>query len=115
MTQLLSVILSRIRQPRVIAEVIGGVLLGPTVMGRIPRFSQTIFPPDSLPFLNLTATVGLVLYLFLVGLEIDTRVLKRNARTSGLISVAGLVLPFGLGMSKYFGLGWHELRVYPPF
>ncbi|TDL29894.1 hypothetical protein BD410DRAFT_780399 [Rickenella mellea] len=96
-TQLLSLLLSRIRQPRVIAEVIGGVILGPTVMGRIPHFTQRIFPSQSIPLLTLTANIGLVFFLFLVGLEIDIRVMKRSARKSSLISVAGLVLPFGLG------------------
>ncbi|KAG8902780.1 K(+)/H(+) antiporter [Tulasnella sp. 403] len=97
MTQLLSMFLGRIRQPRVIAEVIGGILLGPTVMGRIPKFSNTIFPAQSLPFLTLVSTIGLVLFLFLVGLEIDTSVVKKNARASALISAAGILLPFGVG------------------
>jgi Kef-type K+ transport system membrane component KefB len=97
MTQLLSLILSRIRQPRVIAEVIGGIILGPTVMGRIPGFQNTIFPAASIPLLNLTANIGLVLFLFLVGLEIDTRIIKRNAKASSAISVAGLIVPLGMG------------------
>ncbi|TFK94283.1 hypothetical protein K466DRAFT_536505 [Polyporus arcularius HHB13444] len=97
MTQLLALFLSRIRQPRVIAEVIGGVLLGPSVMGHIPKFTATIFPKDSIPILNLTANVGLVLFLFLVGMEIDTRVIRRNAKASFAISVAGLIIPLGLG------------------
>ncbi|CAL1700243.1 unnamed protein product [Somion occarium] len=97
MTQLLSLFLSRIRQPRVIAEVIGGVILGPSIMGRIPNFSNTIFPKDSLPMLNLTSTIGLVLFLFLVGLEIDVRMVKRNAKASMIISAAGLIVPLGLG------------------
>ena len=96
-TQLLGLVLARIRQPRVIAEVIGGVLLGPTVMGRIPGFQKTIFPIASMPMLNLTSTIGLVLFLFLVGLEIDTRVIKRNIRASLVISAAGLMIPLGLG------------------
>ena len=96
-TQLLSLILGRIRQPRVIAEVIGGVILGPTVMGRIPNFTNRIFPSESIPLLSLTATIGLVFFLFLVGLEIDTRVLRRNAKASLAISAAGLILPLGLG------------------
>jgi Kef-type K+ transport system membrane component KefB len=50
-----------------------------------------------MPLLNLTATIGLVLFLFLVGLEIDTTVLKRNARPSAIISISGLVIPLGLG------------------
>ena len=103
------------RQPRVIAEVIGGVLLGPTVsllpdqtlvisnasrtkvLGRIPGFSKNIFPIASWPYLNLTSTIALVLFLFLVGLEIDVRVLRSNARASFAISAAGMILPFGLG------------------
>ncbi|KAL0950061.1 hypothetical protein HGRIS_010067 [Hohenbuehelia grisea] len=97
MSQGLSLVLARLRQPRVIAEVIGGILLGPTVMGRIPNFRATIFPEDSMVLLNLTSTIGLVLFLFLVGLEIDTRVIKRNAKASAVISVAGLIVPLGLG------------------
>ncbi|EIM85679.1 cation/H+ exchanger [Stereum hirsutum FP-91666 SS1] len=97
MTQLLALFLSRIRQPRVIAEVIGGVLLGPTVMGRIPNFTNTIFPKDSLTMLTLTSTIGLVMFLFLVGIEIDMSVVKRNAKASAAISAAGLIIPLGLG------------------
>ena len=97
MTQLLALFLARIRQPRVIAEVIGGVLLGPSVMGHIPNFTNTIFPSASLPALNLTANLGLVLFMFLVGMEIDTRVIRHNAKASAAISIAGLILPLGLG------------------
>jgi Kef-type K+ transport system membrane component KefB len=66
-------------------------------MGRIPNFSATIFPSESLPFLSLTATIGLVLFLFLTALEVDIRIIKNNARSSLLISIAGILLPFGLG------------------
>lgn len=96
-TQILSLALSQIRQPRVIAEVIGGVLLGPTVMGRIPGFTNTIFPIISMPLLGLTSTIGLILFLFLVALEIDTRLLKRNVVASASVSIAGLIIPLGLG------------------
>lgn len=61
--------LSKIRQPRVIAEVIGGVLLGPSVMGRIPGFTTTIFPSAATPNLTLVANIGLVLFLFIVGVR----------------------------------------------
>ncbi|KAG8960777.1 K(+)/H(+) antiporter [Tulasnella sp. 419] len=73
-TQILGLGLKRIRQPRVIAEVIAGIILGPTVMGRIPDFSRRIFPPESLPLLSLVANIGLTLFLFLVGLEIDEKI-----------------------------------------
>ncbi|RDB16864.1 K(+)/H(+) antiporter 1 [Hypsizygus marmoreus] len=104
MTQFLSLFLARIRQPRVIAEVIGGILLGPTVMGRIPGFRQSIFPDASLPGLNLTSTIGLILFLFLVGLEIDTRVIKRNGLSAAAVSAAGLLIPLGMGAALGVGV-----------
>jgi Kef-type K+ transport system membrane component KefB len=66
-------------------------------MGRIPGFTPAIFPPDSLPYLNLTATIGLVLYMFLTALEVDVRIVKRNAKSSTLVSLMGIALPFALG------------------
>lgn len=101
-TRLLGYGLAKIRQPTVIAEVIGGIILGPTVMERIPQFSQHIFPPQSLPYLNLVSTLGLTLFLFLVGLEVDLRVMRRKIKVSGAISFVGLAVPFsaGAGLAK---------------
>lgn len=114
MAQLLSLALRKLRQPKVIAEVLGGILLGipspslslpcsahissgPTAFGRIPGFTERIFPDESIPYLSLVANIGLCLFLFLVGLEIDGRVVARNARMSIVVSLAGIALPFGLG------------------
>ncbi|KAH9924338.1 Sodium/hydrogen exchanger family-domain-containing protein [Epithele typhae] len=106
-TQLLALGLRKIRQPKVIAEVIGGILLGPTAFGRIPGFTEHIFPQASRPFLSLVANIGLCLFLFLVGLEIDAQVIKRNARLSVTVALAGMVLPFGLGAGLAVPL-YHE-------
>ena len=101
-TRLLSVPLGYLRQPRVIAEVIGGVLLGPSVFGHIPHFTDRIFPSNSIVLLTLTANIGLVFFLFLVGLEIDTRVIKRNAER--------------ICASGYYpaSAGWNAYRVTEP-
>lgn len=104
--------LSKIRQPRVIAEVIGGILLGPSVMGRIPGFTDAIFPDKSIPNLNVVATLGLVLFLFLVGLETDLRFLARNWRIATSVSALGMVLPFGLGCAISYGL-YNQFRNEP--
>ncbi|KAF7302957.1 hypothetical protein MKEN_01258300 [Mycena kentingensis (nom. inval.)] len=104
MSRLLGMAFRRVKQPQVIAEVIGGILLGPTVMGRIPNFSRRIFPTEGMPLLTLTATVGLLFFLFLVGLEIDVRLIKRNARASAMISIAGLIVPLGLGAALGVGI-----------
>ncbi|KAI5246423.1 hypothetical protein E4T42_06337 [Aureobasidium subglaciale] len=99
--------LSKIRQPRVIAEVIGGVLLGPSVMGRIPGFTATIFPAAAQPNLALVANLGLVLFLFIVGLEVDLRYLASNWKIALSVGLAGMALPFGLGCGIAYGL-YHE-------
>ncbi|CAI7651069.1 unnamed protein product [Penicillium glandicola] len=101
--------LSKIRQPRVIAEVIGGIVLGPSVMGRIPGFTDAIFPTASIPSLNVVANLGLVLFLFLVGLETDLRFLVSNWRVALSVSAAGMILPFGLGCAISYGL-YHEFH-----
>lgn len=101
--------LSKIRQPRVIAEVIGGIILGPSVMGRIPGFTNAIFPTASIPSLNVVANLGLVLFLFLVGLETDLRFLASNWRVALSVSAAGMILPFGLGSAISYGL-YHQFQ-----
>ena len=70
----------------------GGILLGPTAFGRIPGFTEHIFPAESLSYLSLVANIGLSLFLFLVGLEIDAGVIRRNARLSMTVAFAGIVL-----------------------
>lgn len=101
--------LSKIRQPRVIAEVIAGIILGPSVMGHIPGFTDAIFPEESIPSLSVVATLGLILFLFLVGLETDLRFLVSHWRVALSVSAAGMILPFGLGCAIAFGL-YNEFR-----
>ncbi|KAH7383655.1 Sodium/hydrogen exchanger family-domain-containing protein [Cadophora sp. MPI-SDFR-AT-0126] len=96
--------LGKIRQPRVIAEVIGGVLLGPSVMMRIPGFKQAIFPPESMVGLNLVSTLGLIFFLFLVGLEVNMRMFISNWRVALSVGLAGMIIPFGLGCAISVGL-----------
>ncbi|KAJ5731908.1 hypothetical protein N7493_003389 [Penicillium malachiteum] len=96
--------LSKIRQPTVIAEIIVGILLGPSCFGRIPKFTDTIFPDESTPALSVVANLGLILFLFLVGLETDLRFLMRNLRVAFSVSALGMVLPFGLGCAISYGL-----------
>ncbi|KAK5069313.1 hypothetical protein LTR64_008391 [Lithohypha guttulata] len=108
-TRLLHWPLSKLRQPRVIAEVITGILLGPSVFGRIPGFTQHIFPTASMPAFSLAANIGLVLFLFLVGLEVDLRFLASNWKIALSVGAAGMALPFGLGVGIAYGL-YHEFR-----
>lgn len=69
-TKLLAFGLKYLNQPRVIAEILAGILLGPSGMGNIPGWLRHVFPEHSLAFLTLVANIGLILYMFLVGLEL---------------------------------------------
>lgn len=101
--------LSYFGQPRVIAEVIGGILLGPSVMMRIPGFKANIFPTESMPVLNNVANLGLIIFLFLVALEVDVRLFTSNWRVALSVGLAGMILPFGLGCGIAWGL-YHQFR-----
>jgi Kef-type K+ transport system membrane component KefB len=97
MTRALAVVLHMIGQPRVIAEVLGGIILGPSVFGYIPGFEEKLFPKKSIANLQLVANLGLILYLFLVGVELDPKTMVENARRALFIATIGIVVPFGLG------------------
>jgi Kef-type K+ transport system membrane component KefB len=93
-------------QPPVVGEVIGGILLGPSLLGRIaPNVFAQLFPSSVAPFLGLHAQVGIILYMFIVGLELDTREIRRSGHTTIAISHASIVVPFLLG-------SWLALGVY---
>jgi len=96
--------LSKLRQPRVISEIIGGILLGPSVFGRIPGFTEAIFPAQSMTNLNLVANLGLTLFLFIIGLEVDLRFLLSNWKVALNVGVVSMVIPFGMGCAIAVGL-----------
>ncbi|GAB4848247.1 Cation/H(+) antiporter 15 [Ancistrocladus abbreviatus] len=96
-TRVLVFILKPLRQPRVIAEILGGVILGPTVLGRNKEFANAIFPLRSVMVLETMANIGLLYFLFLVGVEMDIAVLRRNGRKAISIAIGGMILPFMTG------------------
>jgi len=84
--------------------VLGGIILGPSVLGRIPGFTDAIFPAASMATLDAVANLGLVLFLFLVGLETDFRFLISNWRIALSVGALGMIIPFGLGAAIAYGL-----------
>ncbi|CAI5465749.1 unnamed protein product [Closterium sp. Yama58-4] len=99
-----AIILKPLRQPRVIAEMLGGIVLGSSCMGYIPGFTDAIFPKDSLTVLTTIANVGLLYFLFTVGLELDMRSIAKTGRTAMIIAVVGICVPFALGIGTSFAL-----------
>ncbi|CAN5351234.1 hypothetical protein BH11ACT8_BH11ACT8_31850 [soil metagenome] len=84
-------------QPPVVGEILAGILLGPSLLG--DSLSNDLFPVDSRPFLSLLASIGLVLFMFVVGLELDVSLIKGRGRLAGSVSIASILLPFGFGIA----------------
>ena len=85
-------------QPRVVGEIVGGILLGPSVFGRFaPNLSNSLFPKSSFAVFETFSTVGLILFLFLIGMELDHELLYRQRRTALLASSMSILLPFAMG------------------
>ena len=98
--RLFGTIAVRLRQPRVMGEVVAGITLGPTIFGKfLPDIQASLFASDILPTIGLVANLGLVLYMFLVGLELDPRQLKGRAGQASAISNASVALPMMLGIA----------------
>jgi Kef-type K+ transport system membrane component KefB len=98
-------------QPLVIAEMVAGIVLGPSLLGLLwPHAFATLFPVASLPVLKMLSQLGLVLFMFLVGLELDPALLRGRRRASVLISHTSIALPFALGV----GAAWWLRGSYLP-
>jgi len=97
-------IFKKIGQPTVIGEIIAGIVLGPSLVGMyFPEFSAALFPVESLGNLKFLSQIGLILFMFVIGMELDIKVLKNKASEAVVISHASIVIPFALGIGlSYF-------------
>jgi len=112
--RLLGVAAKRIGQPPVVGEIIAGILLGPTLFGG--KITTTLFPLTLRPALSALANLGVVLFMFVVGYELDLRLIRGRERVAASVSVSSIILPLSLGA----GLGvWlasrHHVRHVLPF
>jgi Kef-type K+ transport system membrane component KefB len=116
------IVAARLGQPQVVAEMIAGVLLGPSLFGWLwPDVQQAIFPWDPMQKLRDTQSylfpvsqLGLALYMFIVGMEFRLDIVKRNLRSSVVVSLAGMVVPFTLGATlAWFLHGRTDLNIFP--
>ena len=94
----------KIGQPSVIGEIIAGIVLGPSLLGLyFPEFSEALFPDASLGNLKFLSQIGLILFMFVIGMELDLKVLENRAKDAIVISHASIVIPFALGIGlAYF-------------
>lgn len=97
---------ARLGQPEVVGMMVGGVLLGPSALGQIAPVTQAwLFPAESLPILGLIAQIGVGLYLFTVGLEFDTGLVRQRVRAAAAISLAGIAVPFLVAWPTALAIG----------
>jgi Kef-type K+ transport system membrane component KefB len=89
----------KVGQPAVVGEIIAGIMLGPSLLGILPGdLDALLFPADIRPYLNVLAQLGLVLFMFLVGLEVDLSFIRGREKIAVSVSLASIVLPFSLGL-----------------
>lgn len=109
-----------IGQPQVVGEMIAGIILGPSLFGWLsPEAFAWVFPEESKPFLGLLSQLGVILFLFLIGLELDPKLLRNRGHAAVMISHASIAFPFVLGVGltlylfpKFFG-GMQEMEFTP--
>jgi Kef-type K+ transport system membrane component KefB len=95
---------AKIGQPSVVGEILAGIVLGPSLAGMyFPRFSAALFPVKSLGNLQFLSQIGLILFMFIVGMELNLKVLKNRVHEAVVISHASIIIPFalGIGLSYY--------------
>src|SRR5580704_11313281 len=98
LARILGALFRRLNQPQVMGEVVAGILLGPSFLGWLaPGIASQVLPVNAAPYLAVIAQVGVVLYMFLVGLDLDTDLLQKRTQSAIAISHASIVVPFLLG------------------
>lgn len=112
--QVVGVIARRLGQPQVVAEMIAGVLLGPSLFGLFwPDLFARLFPKESMKVLFPVSQLGLATYMFVVGLEFRMDIIRSRLKSAVAVSLAGMVTPFVLGAA----LGWYffdHTSLFPP-
>jgi len=98
--RIFGVLARKVRQPAVVGEIVAGIVLGPSLLGLFGEdLPQDLFPLDTRPFLGIIAQVGLIIFMFIVGLELDMTLIRGKGRLAAVTSLSSVALPFALGLA----------------
>ena len=98
-TRAFGFIVTKIALPVVVGEIIAGIFLGPSFFGAfLPEYSALLFPIDSLMNLNMISQIGLIFFMFVIGMELDWHNLRNQTHSSVVISHISIIFPFFLGV-----------------
>ncbi len=98
LSRVMGLLFARLHQPQVMGEMIAGIMLGPSLLGWLaPEWSAVVFPAATVPYLNVLSQVGVLFFLFLIGLELDPKLIRNQGHTAIVISHVSIVAPFLLG------------------
>lgn len=105
LARVLGMVCRKIGQPSVVGEILAGIALGPSLLGLyFPGISAFVFPASSLNSLQMLSQIGLILFMFMIGLEMDLQKLRQSAREALVISHASIIFPFFLGIAAAYFL-----------
>ncbi|GFY97648.1 cation/hydrogen exchanger 15 [Actinidia rufa] len=108
-TRLVTILLKPLNQSRVFCELLAGIILGPSVMGRWYRMDSDVFPKFSIPLLETVANIGILYFVFMIGLGMEFSVIRKNGKKALAIASVGIFLPFIIGCAFSFFL--HNITV----
>jgi Kef-type K+ transport system membrane component KefB len=109
--RLFGYLFKKIRQPAVIGEIVAGIILGPSIIGAyFPEINNFLFPAASLSTLSFISQIGLILFMFIIGMELDLKAISKQAYGAVIISHASIIIPYTLGML----LAYYIYRDYAP-
>ena len=109
--RLFGFLFKKIGQPAVIGEIVAGIILGPSIIGAyFPEINHFLFPPASLSTLSFISQIGLILFMFIIGMELDLKAIGKQAYGAVIISHASIIIPYTLGMV----LAYYIYRDYAP-
>jgi Kef-type K+ transport system membrane component KefB len=99
LSRLMGMLFARMRQPQVVGEMVAGIMLGPSLLGWIsPSTQKLLFPPDSVALLNILSQIGIIFFLFLIGLELNPNLFRNRGKATVVTALASIATPFVSGV-----------------